>query len=163
MKEGLGLSSKSVGFHFGLLWAIGIVASPLMGHLSDRLGRKPVLVPALLCSGLLTVLLAVFGKGIMFTAIIAMLGLFLRSDYAILSAAILDIVGQSVATTMLGIISSLRFIMAAISPLIAGYLYQTYGMQTTLFFVAALFAISAIIFAGDLSKTAGQERTAQSD
>ncbi len=147
MQEGLGFSSQSIGFHFGLLWAVGIVASPLMGHLSDRLGRKPVLVPALLCSGTLTVILALFGKGIMFTAIIGMLGIFLRSDYALLSAAILDIVGQKVATTMLGVLSFLRFSMAAIAPLIAGYLYQTWGMQATLFFVAALFAISAAIFA----------------
>jgi MFS family permease len=148
MKEDLGFSSQSIGFHFGLLWAIGIVASPLMGHLSDRLGRKPVLVPALLCSGTLTVLLALFGKGILFTVIIGMLGIFLRSDYALLSAAILDIVGQKVATTMLGVLSFLRFIMASISPLIAGYLYQTWGMTATLFFTAALFAISAVIFAG---------------
>jgi FSR family fosmidomycin resistance protein-like MFS transporter len=164
MKEGLQLSSPSIGFHFGLLWAVGIVASPMMGHLSDRFGRKPVLVPALLCSGLLTVILAIFGKGLMFTAIIAMLGIFLRSDYALLSAAILDIVGQKVATTMLGILSFLRFIMAAISPLIAGYLYQTYGMKTTLFFVAVLFVISAIIFAGaDLTKTAEHEPISQSE
>ncbi len=147
MKEDLGFSSRSIGFHFGLLWAIGIVASPLMGHLSDRLGRKPVLVPALLCSATLTVILALFGKGVMFTVIIAMLGIFLRSDYALLSAAILDIVGKTVATTVLGVLSFLRFIMASISPLIAGYLYQTWGMAATLFFVAALFAISAIIFA----------------
>ncbi len=147
LQEGLGFSSQSIGFHFGLLWAVGIVASPLMGHLSDRLGRKPVLVPALLCSGTLTVILALFGKGIMFTAIIGMLGIFLRSDYALLSAAILDIVGQKVATTMLGVLSFLRFSMAAIAPLIAGYLYQTWGMQATLFFVAALFAISTAIFA----------------
>ena len=128
MKEDLGFSSQSIGFHFGLLWAIGIVTSPLMGHLSDRLGRKPVLVPALLCSGILTILLALFGKGIVFTVIIGMLGIFLRSDYALLSAAILDIVGQKVATTMLGVLSFLRFIMASISPLIAGYLYQNWGM-----------------------------------
>jgi MFS family permease len=147
MKEGLGLSSQSIGFHFGLLWAVGIAASPLMGHLSDRLGRKPVLVPALLCSGSLTVILALFGKGIMFTVIIGLLGIFLRSDYALLSAAILDIVGRKVATTMLGILSFLRFIMSSISPLIAGYLYQTFGMKATLFFVAILFAISAAIFA----------------
>ncbi|UCD77223.1 MAG: MFS transporter [Desulfobacterales bacterium] len=158
MKEGLGLSSQSVGFHFGLLWAIGIVASPLMGHLSDRLGRKPVLIPALLCSSLLTVILALFGHGIKFTAIIAMLGIFLRSDYALLSAAILDIVGQKVATTMLGILSFLRFIMAAISPLIAGFLYQAYGMKATLFFTAVLFVISAVVFASaDLTKTAEPE------
>ena len=160
MKEGLGLSSQSIGFHFGLLWAVGIVASPLMGHLSDRLGRKPVLVPALLSSGMLTIMLALFGQGVMFTAIIGMLGIFLRSDYALLSAAILDIVGQKVATTMLGILSSLRFIMAAVSPLIAGYLYQTFGMKATLFFVAALFAISAVFFASaDLKQTTAAKST----
>ena len=147
MKDDLGFSSRSIGFHFGLLWAIGIVASPLMGHLSDRLGRKPVLVPALLCSATLTVLLALFGKGIMFTVIIGVLGVFLRSDYALLSAAILDIVGKTVATTILGVLSFLRFLMASVSPLIAGYLYQNWGMTPTLLFVAALFTTAAIIFA----------------
>jgi FSR family fosmidomycin resistance protein-like MFS transporter len=147
MQDQLGFSSKSIGFHFGLLWAIGIVASPLMGHLSDRFGRKPVLVPALLCSAALTVILALFGFGFMFTVIIAALGLFLRSDYALLSAAILDIVGKKVATTMLGILSFLRFTLAAIAPLIAGYLYQNSGMKSVFFFVAGLFTVSAIVFA----------------
>jgi MFS family permease len=152
MKEGLALSCQSIGFHFGLLWAVGIVASPLMGHLSDRLGRKPVLVPALLCSGTLTVILALFGQGIMFTVIIGLLGIFLRSDYALLTATILDIVGRNVATTILGVLSFLRYVMSALSPLIAGYLYQNFGMQAVLFFAAALFAISAAIFgSADLS------------
>jgi len=59
-------------------------------------------------------------------------------------------VGQKVV----GVLSFLRFSMAAISPLIAGYLYQNFGMKATLFFVAALFAISAAIFASaDLNKS----------
>jgi hypothetical protein len=44
--------------------------------------------------------------------------------------------------------------MASISPLIAGYLYQNRGMTATLFFTAALFAISGVIFASaDLKQT----------
>ncbi len=43
-----GFSSQSIGFHFGLLWAIGLLVSPWMGYLSDCFGRKIVLVPALL-------------------------------------------------------------------------------------------------------------------
>jgi len=50
MKEDLGFDSKYIGFHFGLLWTVGIFASPMMGHLSDLWGRKLVLVPALLYS-----------------------------------------------------------------------------------------------------------------
>lgn len=154
MKEQLGFTSKSIGFHFGLLWAIGIVASPAMGHLSDRLGRKLVLVPALTYSTILLVLLALYGRGYMFTILIALLGISIRSDYSILSATILDIAGDKVATTMLGVLSFTRFIMAAVSPLIAGALYQYVGMEATLYFVAGLFAASAIIFAGaDLQKS----------
>jgi MFS family permease len=154
MKEELGLSAKSIGFHFGLLWTVGIIASPLMGHLSDRLGRKAVLIPALLYSCLLTLALALYGKGMMFTVIIALLGVSLRSDYSILSATILDIAGKSVATTMLGVLSFTRFMMAAASPLVAGALYQAYGMKATLFFVAGLFAAAALVFSSaDLKKS----------
>jgi len=154
MKEDLGFSSKYIGFHFGLLWTVGIFASPMMGHLSDWWGRKLVLVPALLYSSVLIILLALAGKGVMFTIMIALLGISIRSDYSLVSATILDIAGNRVATTMLGVLSLTRFLMGAVSPLIAGALYQYAGMQITLFFVAALFAGSAIIFSSvDLSKT----------
>lgn len=146
MKDELGLSSKSIGFHFGLLWAIGIITSPIMGYLSDRFGRKRVLVPALFYSSALIVALAIFGKGIMFAILLALLGISIRSDYSILTASILDIAGDKVATTMLGILSFTRFIMAAVAPLIAGALYQYVGMEATLFFVAGLFAVSGVIF-----------------
>lgn len=153
MKDELGMSSSSVGFHFGLLWAIGITVSPLMGYLSDRFGRKRVLVPALFYSTLLLVALALFGSGPMFTVLIALLGISIRSDYSILTATILDIAGEKVATTMLGILSFTRFMMAAAAPIIAGALYQYAGMDATLYFVAALFAVSGIIFlTADLDK-----------
>ncbi|MFC1886634.1 MFS transporter [Thermodesulfobacteriota bacterium] len=146
MKEELGHSSKYIGFHFGLLWTVGIIASPMMGHLSDLWGRKPVLVPALLYSSLLIILLSFAGKGALFTVMIALLGISIRSDYSLVSATILDIAGNQVVTTMLGILSLTRFSMGAVSPLIAGALYQYAGMQATLFYVAALFVASAIIF-----------------
>jgi MFS family permease len=153
MKEELGLSSKSIGFHFGLLWAIGIFISPVMGYLSDRFGRKRVLVPALFYSSILIVALALYGKGTSFTIIMVLLGISIRSDYSIMTATILDIAGDAVATTMLGILSFTRFIMAAAAPIIAGALYQYVGMEATLFFAAGLFALSGIIFlTADLKK-----------
>jgi MFS family permease len=146
LADELGFDSKAIGFHVALMFSVGILASPVMGYLSDRFGRKAVLVPTLLGSCVLSVMLALFGKGIALTVIVGFLGLFLRSDYSLLSATALDIVGHQVATTMLGVLSFSRFIMGAISPLIAGFLYQTRGMDAALYYAAGLFALAAVIF-----------------
>ncbi len=141
-----GFSARSIGFHFGLLWAIGLFASPLMGYLSDKFGRKIVLVPALLYSSLLVMALAFFGQGVMFTVLIILLGLSIRSDYSLINATIIDIVKGRVENTMLGILSFSRCLMGAAAPLIAGALYQYSGMKATLLFVGLLFLAAAIIF-----------------
>lgn len=141
-----GFSARSIGFHFGLLWAIGLLVSPFMGYLSDRFGRKIVLVPALLYSSLLVSLLAFHGEGEMFTILIILLGFSIRSDYSLINATILDIVGGRVESTMLGILSFSRCLMGAMAPLIAGGLYQYSGMQATLLFVSTLFLSAGIIF-----------------
>ncbi|MDP6102896.1 MAG: MFS transporter, partial [Dehalococcoidia bacterium] len=144
LKDELGLDSRGVGVHIGLLTLIGIVATPAMGYLSDRLGRKLVLVPGMLWLSALSLLLVVYGDGVMLTVILVLLGLFLYSDQPILTAAALDIVGRNVATTTLGVLSFTRFALSASSPLIAGYLSETYGMDAVFRYAAALFAVAAV-------------------
>ena len=144
LREELGLSSQAVGLHIGLLVLVGVIATPGMGYLSDRLGRKPVLVPCLLMLCALTVLLVTFGQGIMLAVLIGLLGLFLYSDQPILMAAALDIVGRDVVTTTLGVLSFSRFTLSAVSPIIAGVLYQTWGADATFYYVAGLFALAAV-------------------
>ena len=145
LAEELGFDSKGVGYYIGLLFSVGIVASPLMGYLSDRVGRKTVVVPTLLGLSVLSVALAVFGQGAMLIVIILLLGLFLRSDYSLMSAMVLDVVGQHVATSTLGITSFTRFVIGATSPLIAGVLYKNMGMAAVLYYVAGLYALAAML------------------
>jgi len=125
-----GFSPHSIGFHFGLLWAIGLLVSPVMGNLSDRFNRKVVLVPALLYSSPLVSLLTFHGHGKMFTVLIILLGFSIRSDYSLINATILDMVKGRVENTMLGVLTFTRSLMGAAAPLIAGGLYQYYGIET---------------------------------
>ena len=74
--DGLDLSSKALGLHFALLVGVGVVAAPAIGHLSDRAGRKLVLVPGMLTLCALTALLVPFGDGIGLIIILALLGVF---------------------------------------------------------------------------------------
>jgi sugar phosphate permease len=141
----LGMSPFLRGIHIGLLIAIGLIAKPMMGYLSDRLGRKQVLVPGLIWSCAVSLLLIAFSDGIALTILIALLGLFLYPDQPILTAVTLEIVGREIATTALGIVAFFSFLMAAASPLIAAGLYESMGLDAALYYVAALFAASAII------------------
>ncbi len=152
--DDLGMSPLVRNLHFGLLLAVGIVSTPVVGWLSDIFGRKAVLVPGLLLLAILSYLLGESGPGIALIIIIALMGTFLYGDQPILTALALDVVGDQVPTTVLGILSLERFILSAASPLIAGYLYDhglavagldLTGPEATFTYVAVLFVIGAVI------------------
>lgn len=146
LNNDLDMSTANRGFHIGLLIAVGLVAKPAAGFLSDRIGRKQVLVPGLAWSCLAALALTVFDTGIPLTITIALLGLFLYPDQPILVAAVFDVVGREVASTGLGIVTSIAFLMSAVSPLIAGALYETLGFAAAVYYIGALFVAAGVVF-----------------
>ena len=135
------------GFHIALLIVVGLLAKPLAGYLSDRVGRKQVLVPGLIWSCLVTLAMVPFNDGLTLTIAIALLGLFLYPDQPILTAAVFDVVGREVASTGLGVVACIAFLMSAGSALVAGAIYQTMGFTETMYYIAALFGLASVVFA----------------
>ena len=134
------------GFHISLLIVIGLLAKPLAGTLSDRWGRKQVLVPGLIWSCLVALAMVPFNDGIALTVAVALMGLFLYPDQPILTAAVFDVVGREVASTGLGVVACIAFLMSAASALVAGAIYQTKGFGETMYYIAALFGLAAVVF-----------------
>ena len=144
--DDIGLSTRARGFHFGALLLVGIVSTPIVGYLSDRLGRKIVLVPGLLLLAALTFLLGHAEPGILLIGIIVLMGTFLYGDQPILTALALDVVGDEVPTTVLGILSLERFLLSAVSPLVAGVLYGGFHPEAAPAFLANMPAFIVSIF-----------------
>ena len=151
--DDLGMTPFVRNLHFGLLLAVGIVSTPVVGWLSDIFGRKLVLVPGLMLLAVLSYLLGNSGVGIALIVTVALMGTFLYGDQPILTALALDVAGDEVPTTVLGILSLERFLLSAASPIIAGLLYdngfalggiELTGPQATFTYVAALFALGAV-------------------
>lgn len=141
----LGMSKPVLGLHIALLVGVGIVSTPVMGYLSDRLGRKLVLIPGMLGLAVLTALLVPFGEGLGLIIVIGLLGIFLFSDQPILTAGALDVIGEGVVASTLGVFSFSRFALAASSPLIAGYLFDSQGIESTFFYIAGLYVLATVI------------------
>ncbi|MBI2862910.1 MAG: MFS transporter [Chloroflexi bacterium] len=143
----LGYSPPLVGFHIGLLTFLGVVSSPILGALSDRYGRRVILIPGLLSLATLNLALARVGTGLPLTIVIALLGLFVYSLQAIILAAAMDLAGKGVEGSTLGFLFAARFVFSGVSPLIAGAIYDSMGIQATFTYIAAVFTLPALILA----------------
>ncbi len=143
----LDLGVLNRGFHISLLIAVGLLAKPIAGTISDKFGRKQVLVPGLVWSCVIALLMVVFDDGVSLTVTIVLLGMFLYPDQPILTAALFDVLDREEGTIGLGVVSFASFLMAAVSPLIAGAIYEISGFQAGLYYVAGLFALAAVVFA----------------
>ena len=106
-----------------------------------------MLLPGMVFLSVVVLLMASFDDGFILILLIALLGTFFYSDQPILTAAALDEVGEGVATTTLGVISFAKFLLSAIAPIIAGFLYDNYSMQYVFYFVSLLMLSGALILA----------------
>jgi len=145
LDDELGLGNAALGLHIALLVGVGVVATPVVGYISDRLGRKLVLIPEMIALCALSALLVPFGEGIGLIIILALMGLFFFSDQPILTAAALDTVGQGVAASALGVFSFSRFALGAASPIIAGELFDSIGIESTFYYISGIYALATLV------------------
>lgn len=145
LRESVGLTTASVGFYLFLAQVIGIGAQPVMGHLSDRFGRRSVLVPALFFLGASDVALYFTPAGLPFMIVVAAMGAFLYSLMAIFIASAADLVHGSVQATAVSLIFGIATIMAGIGPGIAGLLADAYGVQMTFIYAGAIVLATGLL------------------
>jgi MFS family permease len=155
----LNMGDTAVGFHVMLLTALGIVALPLMGVISDSLGRKAVLFPGFGAMALLAFALVNAGSGIYLTLVIAAMGLFSYSLNQVLRAAALDLAPQGTEATSYGLIFGSTQVVAAFSPIVAGALEDRWGFEAVFYYAAIVVALAAfVIFASPLRPMESPER-----
>ncbi|SVE32562.1 uncharacterized protein METZ01_LOCUS485416, partial [marine metagenome] len=74
--ETLQYSTFALGIYLGLLYVMGIVSQPVMGILSDRVGRKTVLLPSFVIMGFLYMGIVMASAGLLLGLVIGVLGMF---------------------------------------------------------------------------------------
>ena len=148
LKEDLAMSDPVIGLHLGLLTFLGIFSSPVLGLLSDRLGRKPVLIFGLLTIASLVLALVMVGGGWKLTLVVALMGIFVYALSAVILAMAQDQVGEGVRATATGFMFTGNMAFSVVAPFIGGILVDVTGDTRAAFFVAAaLFTLAATVIA----------------
>jgi MHS family proline/betaine transporter-like MFS transporter len=125
---------------------MGIVSAPILGYLSDKYGRKQVLVPGLIIAAVLTMFVVSAGDTLYLALLLAGIGLFSFALQQIILAALLDVVDRGTEATASGLIFGVNGLLGFGSPFIAAFIINDFGGYGSIFYyVGALTVLSAVI------------------
>jgi MFS transporter, FSR family, fosmidomycin resistance protein len=142
---GLGLGPLVMGIHVALLTAPGIVSGPVFGALSDRMGRKPLIVFLMAVAVVLPIGIVLGGATLWMTLAVALFGLFHYSVNSLTQAAAIDVVeGRQLEGTFIGLMWGSNAAFGAASAIIAGWLVSGYGWGVAFYFASALFFVGLL-------------------
>jgi MFS family permease len=142
-----GLDDAQIAVILALQLTIALLAKPFAGNLSDRLGRKPLMVAGLFaCAGALPLIFRTTSfVGLL--AVVPLLGLGVAAVTPATNALIADLVAARRLGTGMGVFGTIWDIGEAAGPILAGILIAQLGYQPAFDAIAAITAAVAVVFA----------------
>ncbi len=132
----MGYSVLLIGASMFALQAAGLVASPVAGHLSDKLGRRSVMTVSMAMTAAVLLFMAVAGKSQAFVAFIAVLGFFLYAIRPVIQAWLIEATPKNMGGSSIGILFGAQSLGASIAPLLGGLIADRWGLGATFYFLA---------------------------
>jgi MFS family permease len=138
--------SVRIGILIGLYGLVNSLLQPVVGALSDRLGRRKILI----LLGLLAMALATFSFAFVqrFTDLLllrALQGLGVALSIPASMAIMASASERSTRGGSMGVYSTMRMLGFAVGPLLGGFLYERYGFDTAFYVGAAFIVFGALL------------------
>jgi len=143
----IGLNDAQIGLVLGAQLATTMLAKPMAGRLSDRMGRKPMILLGL---SLCAILLPFIPQTTAFSLLFLLSGLF-GLGVAIVTpsttALVADLVKRRQMGSAMGVFGTIWDTGEASGPILAGVLIAAFGYPSAFAMIAAFMGLAAVIFA----------------
>ncbi len=148
LAEDLNYSTLGLGFYLMLLYLMGMVSQPIMGVISDKFGRKVVLLPAYATLGALYLLVPVTDNAFQLALVVGAMGMFFYGTSNIATAAVMDLSSSTIQGSTMSVQSVFRHIFTLPSPIIAGVFVTWKGTDAAFLYAGLLLLLGALVIAG---------------
>jgi len=144
----VGVDAAGAGVIFGSFMLVGLVASPALGALSDRIGRRWVVCLSGIASAAVSIAMLTtkysFWPSVAYSI---MLGFLLVPAWSLLITMGQESVREEFVTSVTGLIQTLGLVGSAVGPIIAGSLIAVLGINQGLLCSITLPAAAYAVFA----------------
>jgi len=145
LREELDKSFFIIAVHVALVAAPGIVSGPILGALSDRVGRKLIIVLLMAVAIVLPITTVLGGAGLWMTLSVTLFGLFHSSVNSLTQAAAIDEAeGQGLDATFMGLMWGSNAFFGAGAAIAVGWLVGSYGWQAAFYCASVLFLLGTL-------------------
>lgn len=152
--RGIGLNDAQIGLVMGAQLATTMAAKPLSGRLSDRLGRKPMILGGLILSAVTLPLIPVTGAISVLLALSALFGLGVAIVTPSTTALVADLVKAGRMGSAMGVFGTIWDSGEALGPIVAGLLIPSLAYPLTFGLIAGFMGLVALIFAATVKDPA---------
>ena len=126
-----------MGMALMLLQIGGIIAAPIAGVLSDRIGRRPIVLAGMTSTTILVAALTFISDATVFVAAISILGFCMYAMRPVIHSWLMDRTPPALAATMTSAMFGTQSILTALAPPIGGLIADHYGLAAVFYFLAA--------------------------
>lgn len=145
LADALKVSPVVMGFALAGMQVGGVLASPVMGAFSDRVGRRPVVLAGLTGTTIVVLALTVIQQEILFIAGVSVLGFVLFAVRPVVHSWMMDItptrLGGGATSLMFGVQAGLSM---AIPPL-GGLIADTWGLAAVFYMLAGTMLVANLL------------------
>jgi FSR family fosmidomycin resistance protein-like MFS transporter len=143
----MGYSPIWIGACMAALQTAGFIAAPVAGHLSDKMGRRQIVMSSMTVTAVVIAAMIVAGGSSAFVFFIAFLGFFFFSIRAVLQAWLLDATPSNMGGSSIGVLFAIQSFGSGIGPIVCGLIADRYGLLTTFYFlVGTIIVANMLIF-----------------
>jgi FSR family fosmidomycin resistance protein-like MFS transporter len=138
----LNYSPVWIGAAMAALQTAGFIAAPISGHLSDKMGRRQIIMSSMAVTAVIIAFMIVAGRSSTFVFFIAFLGFFFFSIRAVLQAWLLDATPANMGGSSIGLLFAIQSLGSSIGPLVCGIIADRYGLLATFYFLVATIIVA---------------------
>lgn len=132
----LHLPAPLLGLYMTLVQASGLVATPIAGSLSDRVGPKRVATVGMTTTSLAVVAAVLLGATPVFVLVLALLGFFLYSMRPALFRWAIGVVPREHEGTTVGLLFTVQSLFSALTPVVGGAVADRFGLPVVFYAIA---------------------------